>query len=263
MLPRRKLSQAVRPVLAAIALTVCQASLLAQDWGGAAKVLVMTGRVSILRDNNEWALNVGSVVQPKQTIFTGDDGYAKFELPDGSTFEVFQNSRVVFRPSQGWGDLLDVWIGRVKAYIQHKNGPNYNRITTQTAVISVRGTVFDVVAEDEETTFVSVDEGLVSVRHLRFGDEVVLQAGQSIRIFRDQKLAQRNIDKGSVGRAALRVAAEAVWDTLARRGVSTGTTTSGGTTSGGAQGDQGKGKNGDSGSGNGAPPPPPPAPPAQ
>src|SRR6516165_10655268 len=136
-----RLSWTVRAFLLAIASGVCSAPVSAQDLGGAAKVLLMTGRVSILRDNSEWALNAGSVVQPKQIVITGPDGYAKFELSDGSTFEVFQDARVVFRPSS-WSDLLDLWIGRVKVYIQHKNGPNYNKVTTQTAVISVRGTVF-------------------------------------------------------------------------------------------------------------------------
>src|SRR5215831_6096898 len=117
----------------------------------AARVLEMTGRVSILRDNAEVALFPGSAVQPKQIVFTGSDGYAKFQLADGSTFEVFQDSKVVFRENPGsWQDLLDVVIGRVKVFIEHRNGPNHNRVTTQTAVVSVRGTVFDVVVEDED-----------------------------------------------------------------------------------------------------------------
>ena len=31
---------------------------------------------------------MGDVVEPKQIIVTGPDGYAKFQLTDGSTFEV-------------------------------------------------------------------------------------------------------------------------------------------------------------------------------
>lgn len=263
-----RLSWTVRAFLVAVAFGMCPTPVLPQDLGGAARVLVMTGRVSILRDNSEWALNTGSVVQPRQLVITGPDGYAKFELSDGSTFEVFQNARVVFRPTS-WTDLLDLYLGRVKVYIQHKNGPNYNKVTTQTAVISVRGTVFDVDAEDEDTTFVSVDEGEVEVQHARLpGREVYLHAGESVRVFKDQPLA-RVIDKGSVGRAALRAVERAVYEGLARRGA--GGTAAGTTTSGGAQGDQGHGRNSggspgstngtNSGSSGGAPPPPPPPPP--
>ena len=259
------LSWTVRAFLVAIAFGMCPTTALPQDLGGAARVLVMTGRVSIFRDNSEWALNAGSVVQPKQLVTTGPESYAKFELSDGSTFEVFEKSQVVFRPTS-WTDLLDLWLGRVKVYIQHKNGPNYNKVTTQTAVISVRGTVFDVVAEDEGTTFVSVDEGEVEVRHARLpGREVYLHAGDSVRVYKDQPLA-RVIDKGSVGRAALRVVERAVYEGLARRGA--GGTAAGTTTSGGAQGDQGHGRNSggstgntNSGSNGGTPPPPPPPPP--
>jgi ferric-dicitrate binding protein FerR (iron transport regulator) len=254
----------VRAFLVAFAIGLCPTPVLPQDLGGgAARVLVMTGRVSILRDNSEWALNTGSVVQPKQVVITGSDGYAKFELSDGSIFEVFQDSRVVFRPTS-WSDLLDLWIGRVKVYIQHRNGPNYNKVTTQTAVISVRGTVFDVVAEDEDTTFVSVDEGVVEVQHARLpGRDVFLHAGESVRVFKDQPLA-RAIDKGSVGRAALRAVEQAIYEGLARRGA--GGTAAGTTTGGGPQGDQKRGGNGsgstNSGSSGGAPPPPPPPPPS-
>ena len=57
-------------------------------------------------------------------------------------------------------------FGRVKVHIQKLGGqPNNNRVTTPTAVISVRGTIFDVSVEDGESTLVAVEEGLVEVRH--------------------------------------------------------------------------------------------------
>jgi len=227
----------------------------AQDFGAAAKIVVMIGRVSVLKDGIEWARNTGDLVQPRQIIITGSDGYAKLQLADGSTFEVFQNTRVVFRDTPGWSQLLEVLIGRVKVFIEHKNGPNPNKVTTQTAIISVRGTTFDVSVEDEDaTTLVSVDEGTVSVQHQRFGGNAVqLQAGESLRVFRDQPLA-KVVDKGNAARAVLRAAAQAVYDTLYRRAANGGTSTTGGTSapSAGGQGDAGKNPKG----GGTAPPPP-------
>jgi FecR protein len=225
---------------------------------GAARLIVMTGRVSVLKDGIEWARSVGDVVQPKQVIITGPDGYAKFQLADGSTFEVFKDTRAVFHDTPGWEEMLNVLIGRVKVYIEHKNGPNPKRVTTQTAVISVRGTIFDVVVEDEDaTTFVSVEEGVVNVRHLRYGgNEIQLHPGESIRVFRDQPLAKA-ADKTDAVHAALRAAAQAVYDILYQRGInSAGAGTPTGGTSGGGipQGDKG-GKNPTGGN---APPPPPP-----
>ena len=59
-----------------------------------ATLVKLSGRVSVLKDNIPWVLEIGSVVLPKQTIITGEDGYALFQMPDGSTFEVFQNSKL-------------------------------------------------------------------------------------------------------------------------------------------------------------------------
>ena len=259
-----------RPLWVAAALVVSAASLWAQG-AGAARVMEMQGRVSIFQDNAEIPLYMGSSVQPRQLIRTGPDGYAKFQLADGSSFEVFQNAQVVFRTNPAsWSDLLDVIIGRVKVFIQHRNGPNPNRVTTQTAVISVRGTVFDVVVEDEDaTTLVSVDEGVVGVRHLLLpGNEIQLQSGESYRVFRNQPLARR-IDKGGAVQKALRLAAQAVYDAMVMHpgGIGGGSAPSSTGSSGstGASGDRSKPGTGGSTSGGqqapSAPPPPPPPPP--
>jgi len=238
----------------------------------------MQGRVSIFQDSAEIPLYAGSPVQPRQLIRTGPDGYAKVQLSDGSTFEVFQDSQVEFRTNpSSWSDLLNVIIGRVKVFIQHRNGPNPNRVTTQTAVISVRGTVFDVVVEDEDaTTLVSVDEGIVGVRHLLLpGNEIQLQSGESYRVFRNQPLARR-IDKGGAVQKALRIAAQAVYDAMVMHpgGVGSGTSSTGTSTGSGtgASADKGRPTTGNTGSSGGdkgappapsapAPPPPPPPPP--
>jgi FecR-like protein len=253
-----QLSGAAHPLRVVAALLLCSSAVWAQGTV-AARVMEMEGRVSILKDNAEIPLYTGSSVEAKQLIQTGPDGYAKLQLSDGSTFEVFQNSQVVFRPNPfSFTDLLDVVIGRVKVFIEHRNGPNPNRVTTQTAVISVRGTIFDVVVEDQDaTTLVSVDEGVVGVRHLLLpGNEVQLQSGESLRVFRNQPLARR-VDKGGAVQKALRIAAQAVYDVMLTRPGATGGSApapGGGTSSSGgsASGD----KNGKPPAG--APPPPPP-----
>jgi len=195
---------------------------------GAAKVITLTGQVSVLRDDSPWVLNVGDSVQPRQIVITGPDGFAVFQVSDGSTFEVFPNARVVFRENPGsWRDLLDVLLGRVKVHIQKLGGqPNYNRVRTPTAVISVRGTIFDVAVEDEDdTTFVSVEEGQVGVQHLlKPGPERILNEGESIRVFRNQPLAQAAVDKNSVFREVLRRAEQALYQVIYRTPGTGGTT---------------------------------------
>jgi hypothetical protein len=249
-------------------LAVSAASAFAQDV--AAKVETMNGQVSVLRDDSPWALHVGDTVQPQQTIITGSDGYALLRVADGSTFEVFPNARVVFRDTPGnWKDLLEVFLGRVKIQIQKIGGqPNYNKVYTPTAVVSVRGTIFDVVVEDEDaTTLVSVEEGQVGVRHALlppFVDRLV-NAGESIRVFRNQPLATNTVDRSGIARGVLRAAADAMYQVMYRThgvGGIPGGGGAGGSTGGSGAGGGGTGDKGPSGNGKGGAPPPPPPPPA-
>ena len=264
MIWRMTRSGMVRPLTVAIAVVVSLAPLQAQDT--AAKALVINGDVSVLRDGNPWALFEGNTVRPQQTVKTGPDGYARFQVSDGSTFEVFPNSQVMFRAVQGsLKDLLDVWIGRVKVYIQHLNGvPNPNNVSSPTAVISVRGTVFEVVVEDlDGTTFVSVDEGLVGVRNRTVASaEVLLQPTQSIRVFKNQPLAQKVVDKGTIVRGVVRAIEDAARVALQRQAGAGGVGATPTTGTGGAQGDKGKGgTTTPAPAPPSAPPPPPPPPP--
>jgi ferric-dicitrate binding protein FerR (iron transport regulator) len=263
MFRRVTFTRTVQVLLAAATLVVSATPALAQDF--AAKVIELTGRVSVMRQGAPWALEVGGTVQPKQVVITGPDGFARFQVSGGSTFEVFPSSKVVFRDNPpNWKDLLDVFIGRVRIHIEKLNGlPNRNRVVTPTAVISVRGTTFDVAIEDvDDTTLISVEEGLVEVEHrLAPGRGVLLNTGEWLRVFRNQPLAQRQVDRGAVVQRAMRAAAQAFYDLILRRpGASGGGTagTGGGvpTPSGTGQGD--RDKPGDGGS---APPPPPPPPP--
>jgi hypothetical protein len=190
---------------------------------GTATVVQLTGQVSVLKDDYPWALQVGSTVQLRQMIVTGVDGYALLRISDGSTFEVYPNSRVTFRSNpSNWKDLLELYIGRVKVHIQKFGGqPNNNRVRTPTAIISVRGTIFDVVMEDADSTLVSVEEGQVAVRHAYLPpmDERLLNPGEYIRVYRNQPIAERRIDRGAVLQNGLRAAAEALYRIVYRNPV--------------------------------------------
>lgn len=220
----------------------------------AAKVQSISGQVSVLRGSQPWVLNVGDFVQQKQVVLSGPDGFAVFQVSDGSTFEVFPNSRVTFRNNPGaWSDLLDLWLGRVKVYIRRFGGqPNPARIYTPTAVISVRGTVFDVALEDEDTTYVGVEEGQVGVRHRLIPSDSmkIVNPGESVRVYKNTPLAKSRIDKGAVAHRAANALAEAFY-TIMMRGPRPGS-------GGGVPGGGGSPLPGDTGA---EPPPPPPPPP--
>ena len=268
MLRRSQLTWTSRSLQLAAVLVFSIAPLAAQE--SAAKVIYQTGQVSVANGGYFKALSAGDQIKAQQVVVTGADGFARFEVADGSTFEIFPNSRVVFRETPGnWQHLLNVWMGRVKVFIQHAPGvPNPNQVTSPTAVISVRGTVFDVVVQDSDgTTLVSVDEGEVAVRNLTAqGNSAILHPGDSITVYRDVPLFGRQIDKGNILRNALRVARDAYYQIMIQRPVGGGGPVGGvpGSTGGGAQGDKGKGGNspGTPPAGPGAPPAGPGAPPA-
>ncbi len=196
---------------------ICSAQLFPVSPEAAAKVLTMSGQVSVLRDSNSepWALNVGDLVQAQQVIVTGPDGYAKFQTSDGSTFEVYPSSNVTFRKNPGsLRDLLDLFVGRIKIHIQRLGGePNPNRIMTPTAIISVRGTIFDVsVNDDDETTIVSVEEGSVEVRHaLKPGGGKIVNEGETLHVYRDEPLAKSVIDKNELFHRIMRGLGDAAY----------------------------------------------------
>jgi hypothetical protein len=215
------------------------------------------GQVSVMKDSTPWALNVGDTIRPKQMIQTGADGYAVFQVNDGSTFEVFPNSKVTFRNNMTWEDLVDLWIGRIKVHIEKWGGQqNKQRIHTPTAVISVRGTTFEVMHEEDDSTVVAVAEGQVLVNHRRLANETwrAVNAGEQLRVYRDQPIAKARLDKGALAERISNGIAEAFYTILTRspRG---GSQLPGGGPTGGTGG--GTPLPGDTG---GTPPPPPPQP---
>lgn len=187
---------------------------------GAARVLELTGQVSVLKDSGPWALQPGNLVQVRQIIVTGPDGFAVFQVADGSSFEVYPNSRITFRANpSNWRDLLDVWLGRVKVHIEKMTGgPNHNRVRTPTAVISVRGTTFDVAVETEDSTLISVEEGQVAVQHALLPNKEprILSDGEYLRIYKDQPLAQSSPRRDAAIRHGLNAAAEALYRIIYR-----------------------------------------------
>ena len=257
---RAPLALAVKlSLLSVAAAALCLAQMPPSDSGNyAATVITQSGEVSVMKDAQPWALSIGDSVHVRDLIITGVDGHALLKVSDGSTFEVFPNSRVVFRKNPpNWRDFLDVLMGRVRVHIEHfGNVPNPNRVLTPTAVISVRGTTFDVsVDDDDETTFVEVEEGTVEVQHalLPRGNGKTLNTGETLKVYRNEPLEAHLLDKGTVARQVLRSLKDAMITLATRSTGSSGISGVGGTTTGGGGGVGDTSK---------PPPPPPPPPPA-
>ena len=225
----------------------------------AAQVAVAEGDVSVIRSDQVWALFSGDAVKVGETVITGDDGFAQLTVEDGSHFLVYPNSQVVFRRNPGnLRDLIDLFLGRVKVYIQHLGDePNPHRIFTPTAVISVRGTTFDVSIDSDEVVMVSVDEGVVTVQHrlIPRNRETPVEAGQSLIVYPGAPLAKAGVDGEAAARLAGNLAriAASIWQ---RAGGGNGGSAPGG-------GNGGGGNPGPLPGDEEAPAPPPPPPPPQ
>lgn len=233
------------------------------DTKSAAQLVSYKGRVVVER-TTPWRLDIGEYVYPQEVISTGSDGSAIFKVADGSTFEVFPNSRIAFRTNAfNLEDLLELWLGKVKVQIEHPGGlPNHNKVRTPTAVISVRGTIFDVEYDaDASATTVLDEEGTVEVaRALRLDDKKILNAGEGIKVYKNDSLG-RQFDKGDALKRIFRAAMDAITQEAInqRSSVPSGTTTG----TGAAASTAGTTGAGDKNNTPTPPPPPPPPAPAQ
>jgi hypothetical protein len=190
----------------------------------AATATQVEGQVSYLKDGRTaWAISKGDRIPIQTPITTGPNGHAVFQVSDGSTFEVYPNSIATFRQNpNNWRDLIDLWVGRVRVHIEHLLGPNPNNVHTPTAVISVRGTTFDVTVEDDtETTQIDVEEGIVDVRHNLLYGQQTLTDGMSLRVYRNVPIAAASLDKANLAKKFGKMAMDAL-ATLANRSVKIG-----------------------------------------
>ncbi|OGA61864.1 MAG: hypothetical protein A3G81_30250 [Betaproteobacteria bacterium RIFCSPLOWO2_12_FULL_65_14] len=142
---------------------------------------------------------------------------------------MFPNARLIFRANRfNWRELLELYIGKVRLQIQHlTDGDSPYRVTTPTAVISIRGTVLDVVVGPTQETLVQVETGSVGVRHrLMPGREVIVESGQSLQVLPNVPLAAAAKATGAL--VAVGKIVKAAGETLARVQQTTGTGRSGG-----------------------------------
>lgn len=183
-----------------------------------ARATIVTGQVTRTRDDQPWALSAGERVPIRQSIKTGRDGYAHFEVAGGSNFDIYSNSHVVFRQNAASaGDLLDVVSGRVRIHLKPGYGQPYQRVFTPVATI----TTFDqepaaiaIAIDEDETVRIDVLEGEVRIQHtlLPRGEAVVVKAVDAILVRPDEPIS-RKMDRGSLYRYTLK-SLKGAWDSI-------------------------------------------------
>lgn len=159
-----------------------------------AKVLSSEGSVEIRRQSQGQptmarikyrvndALNAGDVIK------THTGGRLVLGLTDGSQAVIGENTTVEIKDlSQSPRTIFNVMRGKTRVKIEKVGGrPNPYRVNTPTAVIAVRGTLFDVIVKEKQTQ-VFVHEGEVAVSNLlKLEGMVILTRGQKTRVRGDQ-----------------------------------------------------------------------------
>lgn len=174
-----------------------------------AHATVVTGEVSRIWDQRPWVLSSGERVAVRQTITTGADGYAHFEVGGGSSFDLFSNSRVVFRENTASaGDLLDVLSGRVRVHLQPVAGQAQQRVFCPTAIISThhQPATIAIAIDEDETIRLDVLDGEVEVQHkfLPRNEPTLVRAVDAILVKRDEPISRR-VDRGSLYRYTIKI----------------------------------------------------------
>src|SRR5215470_9719984 len=155
-----------------------------------ARVLSIEGQVEIRRQGDDQALvqkiafKIEDELRAGDTIITGKNGRLALGLSDGSQAVIAPKTTVVIKDLSGSPRaLFNVIRGKTRIHIEKLGGqPNPYRVNTPTAVIAVRGTMFDVLVEEKETQ-VFLHEGEVAVTNLAFPNQpVILSAGQMTKI---------------------------------------------------------------------------------
>jgi hypothetical protein len=175
---------------------LCLFILLVSHFSGAAqdfvvaRVLASEGDVAVRRQSTGRIAvqNVSFKVEDQlftgDTIVTGKNGRLVIGLSDGSQAVIAPKSTVILNELTGTPrSLFNIIKGKTRIQIEKRGGqPNPYKVNTPTAVIAVRGTIFDVEVAEEETQ-VYLIEGEVAVTNLAQVDRpVFLIAGQMTRV---------------------------------------------------------------------------------
>lgn len=156
----------------------------------AARILSSEGAVEIQRRSQGQATLAKIEYRVNDELLAGDviktlkGGRLVLGLTDGSQAIIGERTTVeIVDLSQSPRTIFNVLRGKTRIKIEKVGGrPNPYRVNTPTAVIAVRGTLFDVLVTDRETQ-VFVHEGEVAVSNLTAPEErVILSPGLRTRV---------------------------------------------------------------------------------
>src|ERR1700753_160427 len=143
------------------------------------------GKVSIQLPARAFSAPLRGEVLPPDTTVSTEEGRLLLKLSDGSDVLVRPYTKLLLTQPEtsGW-KYFQLLLGRVRTQIQKRiGGSPALQIGTPSAVISVRGTKFNVEVDRRGFTEVDVDEGVVELEAATGrGEAVMITAGFSSRV---------------------------------------------------------------------------------
>lgn len=165
-----------------------------------AVVLKVKGELSLVRDNQELACPVGTLLATNDEVRTDNNSLALIKFVDNSSqIRIFSNSQVVINVEKDKEQLLksiDLESGSILSNVNKKIVGKYSVSTTST-IASVRGTEFLVEVEGEITR-VTGFSGKVEVENRKSGEKSLVTKGTTVTSSEDGQLnrkATENVPK--------------------------------------------------------------------
>lgn len=150
-----------------------------------ARVLELKGDVQVQLPAQTLVPASREMMLPAGTSILTKKGSALLRLQDGSEVLVKGNSTVLLKsPDENDHRYLEVLLGKIRAAVKKRleGSPSF-RLGTPTAVITVRGTQFEVAVNKSMSTEVVVYEGLVEVAGIAYsGPPILLGPGYMINV---------------------------------------------------------------------------------
>jgi hypothetical protein len=136
---------------------------------------------------NRWrALKKGTPVKPGDTVRTGNNSRLELKIDDGSRVVMGSRSRVQVAESAP-SRIFSLAVGRVKAFIKRLRPQTKFEIRTPLAAAAVRGTVFEIGYDQEQSAgFLEVDRGVVALSQA--GRQVDVRAGERMGFMKNVPL---------------------------------------------------------------------------
>ena len=132
------------------------------------KAVVVENSVDLITTQGAYEIKIGTNIHTLETVNTGANSSSQFTMSDDTRLAVGPNSQLlldkfVYDPNPSKRKFVLRSLKGALRFVTGKNPSNTYTINTPTAVIGVRGTMFDIYINDAGNTVVALLDGKINV----------------------------------------------------------------------------------------------------